>query len=180
MNEITAPAIEFEKEISKLKINSRKIFALGLVLILFSALFLILVLETHPNIPNNETGENNSVIGQKTNSTIVLQRISILILAIGVISIYFQTIQLRKSIATKKVIKTLYQIYGIKIIENYKGTIKITDIIDLKIEWSTKGFFIIKCNSKVLSFASSSELYWKIIYFSYKFKLLFYNKIILK
>ena len=168
MNDFVNPAFEFEKQIFLLKANSRRILGIGIALIILFGLTVILLLNFLPTKSGNQGQGNNQIISQTVYPVPIIQSFLIILMICGTVFLII-TIQIKKSFKMNNVIKSLYQFYGIQILDGTNGILKIYENFTLTLEWSSKGFFIIKKLNKTLSFATSSELYWKVIYYSYKY-----------
>ncbi|MHA2363052.1 MAG: hypothetical protein ACXAC7_03780 [Candidatus Hodarchaeales archaeon] len=78
------------------------------------------------------------------------------------------SLSIGSNVQNQKPVSNLFQLYNIAKVKRFTGSITISNKINIQIKWSSKGFFILKQEDKVLAHAKSSELYWKIMFLTHK------------
>ena len=62
-------------------------------------------------------------------------------------------------------------VFGILKPNKLDGIVTLDQNSELKIKWTSKGYFIIKCNNEEVAYTKSYELYWKILFLKQKIQI---------
>lgn len=168
------PSFSLEKRMLKIRI-----FWYGLLLglfVVFTALFILSFLNSSPGVPPTTSSNNNTVLihsqtintnnNQSLSSFNLLNSLNILYIIALVTSVLI--VQTGKKIQSKIIINDFFKSIGVIKIQKLNGIVTLDKNYLIVINWSDKGFFIIKHDEKEITFAKSSELYWKLLYLKRK------------
>lgn len=149
-----------------------KLFWLSLlvvVLLLFTLIYLNdnnnYILSTVPLFQNSTTGNANQQI-KTSNSSNIFNSLNFLYLVsiLGSFLVSLMGIKLQKD----KTINDFFTSIGVIKTHHLNGTIKLNDQITVEINWTNKGYFILKQDSEEITFAKSTEIYWKLLFLKQK------------
>ena len=134
------------------------------LLLLLTIIFFLYLISLIPEPPVDPTTQQEVTIEP---FPIDLALISTIFFIIGIITIAAST-GMARTYQSNQIIRPIFSSFNIVKTKDLGGIVTINHDKEVRVIWSTKGYFVLTYNNKPVAFAKSTELYWKILYLRHK------------
>ncbi|MHA1982928.1 MAG: hypothetical protein ACW967_01160 [Candidatus Hodarchaeales archaeon] len=139
-----------------------------ILILLLTIIFSVYLISLIPEPPSSTVEPGVEVATKPFPSDLAF--ISSIFFIIGMITIIAFSGMVR-AYQSDKIIQPVFSNYNVAKTIRLGGIVSLNKGKEVKVNWSSKGYFILTYNNEPVAFAKSTELYWKIMYIRHKLNL---------